>query len=49
MKLTANYPITHRFTLSGELTGALIEQQGLWVTNGEAVNTECKVMIDYNF
>ena len=49
MKLTANYPITQRFTLSGELTGALIEQQGLWVTNGEAVNTECKVMIDYNF
>lgn len=49
MKISANYPITSRFTLSGEVTGTELKQNGNWVTNGKAISTEYKMMIDYNF
>ncbi|AFE61344.1 hypothetical protein Q7S_25971 (plasmid) [Rahnella aquatilis HX2] len=49
MKLTANYPLTSRFTVSGEITGSLIKQSGSWVTNGDAITTDYKLMLDYNF
>jgi len=49
MKVSANYPLTHRFTVSGEVTGSLIKQSGSWVKNGDAITTEYKLMLDYNF
>ncbi len=49
IKLSANYPITTRFTVSGEVTGSDIAQSGNWVTNGDAITTEYKLMLDYNF
>ncbi|MGY8619678.1 OmpG porin family protein [Pantoea agglomerans] len=49
MKVSANYPLTHRFTVSGEVMGSLIKQSGSWVKNGDAITTEYKLMLDYNF
>ncbi|MBT1849396.1 OmpG porin family protein [Enterobacter ludwigii] len=49
LKVSANYPLTSRFTVSGEVTGSLIKQDGSWVTHGEAITTEYKLMLDYNF
>ncbi|MDM3280582.1 MULTISPECIES: OmpG porin family protein [Citrobacter] len=49
LKLSANYPLTSRFTVSGEITGSLINQSGSWVTNGDAIMTDYKLMLDYNF
>ncbi|HEY4466838.1 MAG TPA: OmpG porin family protein [Klebsiella sp.] len=49
LKLSANYPLTSRFTLSGEVTGSYIKQTGNWVTNGDGITTEYKLMLDYNF
>lgn len=49
IKLSANYPITHRFTLSGEVTGTDLKQNGNWVVNGKSFTTEYKMMVDYNF
>ena len=49
LKVSANYPLTSRFTVSGEVTGSLIKQSGSWVTNGDAIATDYKVMLDYNF
>ena len=49
LKLSANYPLTSRFTVSGEITGSLINQSGSWVTNGDALPTDYKLMLDYNF
>ncbi|WP_421205005.1 OmpG porin family protein [Aeromonas sp. 601027] len=49
LKLSANYPLTSRFTVSGEITGSLINQDGSWVTNGDAITTDYKFMLDYNF
>lgn len=49
IKLSANYPITHRFTLSGEVTGTDLKQNGNWVINGKSLTTEYKMMVDYNF
>ncbi|OKN64522.1 hypothetical protein AM422_002519 [Klebsiella pneumoniae] len=49
LKISANYPLTSRFTVSGEVTGALLKQDGSWVTNGESITTEYKLMLDYNF
>ena len=49
LKVSANYPLTARFTLSGEITGSLVNQSGSWVTNGDAITTDYKVMLDYNF
>ncbi|KAF1366517.1 OmpG porin family protein [Yokenella regensburgei] len=49
LKLSGNYPLTSRFTVSGEITGSLINQCGSWVTNGDAIMTDYKLMLDYNF
>jgi hypothetical protein len=49
LKISANYPLTSRFTVSGEITGSLINQSGSWVTNGNAITTDYKLMLDYNF
>ncbi|MNE56257.1 hypothetical protein D3C80_1511520 [compost metagenome] len=49
IKLSANYPLSDRFSISGEITGSSIEQTGLWVTNGDSITTEYKLMLDYNF
>ena len=49
LKVSANYPLTSRFPVSGEVTGSLIKQSGSWVTNGDAIATDYKVMLDYNF
>ena len=49
VKLSANYPITNRFTLSGEVTGTDLKQSGSWATNGKAISTEYKMMVDFNF
>ncbi len=49
IKVSANYPLTSRFTVSGEVTGSYIEQTGSWVTNGDGIATEYKLMLDYNF
>lgn len=48
-KITANYPITNRFTLSGEITGNYVTHKGTWLHNGESLDMEYKVMLDFNF
>lgn len=49
LKVSANYPLTSRFTVSGEITSSWINQSGSWVTNGDAITTNYKLMLDYNF
>lgn len=49
LRLSANYPITSRFTLSGEVTGSDVKQSGAWVNQGKAIVMDYKMMVDFNF
>lgn len=49
IKASINYPFARRFSISGEITGSKIEQNGSWVINGNAITTNYKFMLDYNF
>lgn len=49
LKVSASYPFANRFSVSGEVAGSLISQSGSWVTNGDSITTNYKLMLDYNF
>lgn len=48
-KITANYPLSTRFTLSGEITGNYVANDGTWLRQGDVLNMEYKLMLDFNF
>ncbi|KAA8995606.1 hypothetical protein FJU30_23890 [Affinibrenneria salicis] len=47
--LGADYPISKRFNIAGEVKGADEKQAGSWVTNGKAINMYYMLSVDFNF
>lgn len=47
--LGANYPISKRFNISGEVKASDDKQSGSWVTSGKAINMSYMLSADFNF